>query len=124
MGFGIQNASNVTIQNITDIVTITSGDPAEFLVRINTIAFNGLFFFITLWVLGIILYLIAQEFKDQPLANATSIFTILAIIAFFLRAINFTINGETWYLINDFQLWVFPTLSVLFAGIMYFTRDV
>ena len=120
---GIVNASNVTLANITKIVTITSGDPAEFLVRINNVAFGGWFVFIVLWVLAVILYMIAQEFEDKPLANATAIFTILAIIGFFLRAIHFTINGAEWYLITDFQMWVFPMLSVVFAGIMYFTRD-
>jgi len=121
MPFGITNATNVTIQNITQIINVT--DPTEFLINVNEIAYGGWFYFILLWVLGIILYVIAQEAKDQPVINAMYIMSSLTILSFFLRAIQVVNNGIVWALVSDFQMWIFPVFAILLAGVVWFTRQ-
>jgi len=118
---GMINQTNVTMEKINQIINITTGDPIEFIINVNTIAFDGWFFFIMLVLLGIILFRKAQEKQDQPLVNIMYISTALTIISFFMRAL-FLIKGGIYYgMITDFQLWIFPLIAAFSAAMVKFT---
>jgi hypothetical protein len=105
------------------MINITTGDPTEFLINVNHQVYGGWFFFIMLWILGIILYRKAQDRQDQPLVNAMYIFTALTILSFFLRLI-YVIKGDIMYaLMSDWQMWIFPLLAVGCATIVKFTSE-
>jgi len=124
MPIGISaSALNVTLKNLTDIFNMTSGDPTEFFVRSNYLIYGGWFVFIMLWVLGIILFRRAQEKEDQPLINAMRIFSILTILSFLARVVLITIEGVPTGLLTDFQMWIFPLITVFLAAIVKFMAD-
>lgn len=116
-------ALNVTLQNLTNIFNVTSGDPTEFLIRTNYLIYGGWFVFIILWVLGLILFRRAQEKDDQPLINAMRISSILSILSFLARVVVITIEGVPAGLLSDFQMWVFPLITVFLAAIVRFMAD-
>jgi len=121
MPLGIDGYNNVTLKNITDVSNFT-GDPAQFFIKANHIMFSGWFYFIMLLVLGVILFVIAQQKKDQPLNNAMYVSAALTILSFFLRVMQMTENGVVMSLLSDFQMWIFPLVSIILAGIVWFTK--
>lgn len=116
-------ANNVTLKNITDMINLTTGDPTEFLINVNWQVYGGWFFFILLWILGIILWRLAQGKQDQPLINAMYVMTTLTILSFFLRAIYVIKGGVVYALITDWQMWIFPLLAALLAAIVKYMSD-
>ena len=122
MPFGIQGFNNVTMQNITDLTNFT-GDPTKFMLKANSIIYGGWFYFLLLLVLGIILYVVAQSKKDQPLINIMYASTVLTLISFFMRAINMVDNGVVIAMINDFQMWIFPLIMLITGAIVWFTKQ-
>lgn len=123
MPFGITEITNVTIQNITSIINLTTGDPIEFYIRANTTIYGGWFWFIMLWVLGFILYIKAQNKDNQPLINAMNVAAILTIISFFLRAITLVIDGVPRGLLTDYQMWMFPLVAIILAAVVRYMSD-
>ena len=121
MAFGISNSTITTLQNITEIANIT--DPAEFFITADQIMFGGWFWFIILLILGIIIYVITQEFEDQPIINLMYTCTGLTILAFLNRAYCMSFRGAQACLISDWQMWMFPIALILTAGIVYFIKD-
>jgi len=115
--------NNVTMDNITRIINITSGDPSEFFINVNHFAFGGWLFFIILWVLGVILWRRAQLKNDQPLINAMNVSSVITILSLILRAAYVVIDGAQVGLITDFQLWMFPLITVILAGIIRYMSD-
>lgn len=120
---GLGNFTNVTMKNITDIINISTGDPTEFFINANHIIYGGWFFFIMLWVLGFILYKMAQHKQDQPLINAMYIMTALTIVSFFMRAISMIKDGIPMGLLTDFQMWIFPLFTAILAAVVKFMSD-
>lgn len=120
---GITTMNNVTMQNITDIFNFTGADPTEFLINVNQIVFSGWFYFIMLWLIGFILFRRAQEKEDQPLINAMNVSAVLTIFSFFLRAVYVIQNGVQVGLLTDFQMWMFPLITVLLAGIVRYMGE-
>ena len=121
MALGITNLTDVSLTNITQLANVT-GDPIQFMIRANHVMFDGWFYFFMLIVLGIILYFVAQDRKDQPLNNIMITSTVLAMISFFMRAITMVENGVVIGLISDFQMWIFPLFAVIMAGIVWFIK--
>ena len=122
MPIGFINATNVTLQNITDITNVSSF--SELLVNINHDIYQGWFFFIMLMLLWVILLGVAEDVNPQMLVNAMYSGAIVTMISFFLRAIIFVhTDGSVRGLLNDYQLWVFPLLTIMLAGVNWLTRD-
>ena len=117
---GITQVNNVTMKNITDIMNITGGDPSELFINVNHVVYQGWFWFIMLWLLGFMLFKLAQRKEDQPLVNAMKVFTVLSIIAFFLSAMSITKYGAVWYMLNDWQLGFFPLFAIVLATINHY----
>ena len=115
--------NNVTLTNITKIMNVTSGDPAEVWININHYVFGGWFFFILLCLMGIILFRKAQQKQDQPLINIMYISTALTLISFFARAMFIFIDGIQVALLTDFQMWLFPLIAVISALTIRFSSS-
>lgn len=115
---GMINQTNVTMANINEIINISTGDPLEFFINVNTLAFDGWFFFIMLCLLGIILFRKAQQKQDQPVINVLYISTALTIVSFFMRALFIIKSGVYFGMITDFQLWIFPLIAIISAVIV------
>ena len=112
---GMINQTNVTLENIQEIINITTGDPIEFMLNINTLVYGGWFFFILLSIVGILLFRKAQQRQDQPLVNIMYITTGLTIVSFFMRALFLIKDGVYFGMLTDFQLWIFPLIAVITA---------
>lgn len=112
---GIINQTNVTLDNITNIINVTSGDPVEFFLNVNTMIYAGWFFFILLWILGFLLFRKAQQKQDQPMVNIMYVATALTILSFFMRALYIVKFGLTYAMLTDFQMWIFPLIATISA---------
>lgn len=120
--FGIQNATNVTLQNITDMGNFT--DPTQFFVKVNTVVYNGWLFFLLLIALWFISFRVQQIVRDDMLVNAMYASAFITVLAFFIRAIQVVYDtGEHVALLSDGQLWIFPILTVCLMLVVYVTKD-
>jgi len=116
--------TNATITNITTITEIgNSSTIQEFFVRGNQIMYGGYFFFIMLWVMFIILFVSMQKRKDQPLNNILYSASLCSLIGFMLRSIRFTLDGTSYGLINSYQLFIFPLISIIIVIILWATKE-
>lgn len=111
MPIGMQNVTNVTLDQLNNMSNVT--DPVQFLTNVNDLAFGGIYVFIALWVLAIIFYMAAQEFKDQPLNNAMYAMAICSVVALFARVIG---------LLTDHLMWIFPLITILLATLIWAIR--
>jgi len=121
MSIGISNQTAVSLHNITEIANISN--PGEFLLKANHIMFADWFYFIILLILAIIGFVIAQKFEDLPLNNAMYVAAACTVIGFLMRAYCMDFHGTTICLVNDFQVWVFPLIAVIFAGFIYISKQ-
>ena len=121
MPVGITNTTAVSMNNLTDLVNFSS--VPEFLVKINTIVYDGYLWFILLWVLWVILYAASQQVRDQPLNNAMYSGAVISIASFILRGIQVVVAGNLTPLLTDHQLWVFPLITVLIVLIVWGTKE-
>ena len=120
MPFGIQNATAVTFDNITEI--INSSSIPELTVKINNDIFGGWYYFIMLWVLWFILFWAANQNNNQILHNAMYSGSAVTVISIFLRVIEIDRSGVVQGLLTDFQMWTFPLLTIVIAAAVWMTR--
>ena len=127
MPIGITNTSQTTLQNLTDIANVTTFP--EFMTKVNHIAADGYLYFILLLIGWIILFVGAQQVQ-QSLAGDSRILNnlmysgaIISVISLLLRAIEITNNGVIQELLTDKQMWFFPIVTTLIAGILWITKD-
>ena len=73
-----------------------------------------------LWLLGFMLFKLAQRKENQPLVNAMKVFTVLSIIGFFLGAMSIVKHGAVWFMINDWQMGFFPLFAIVLATINHY----
>ncbi len=118
---GLINVTNVSLKNVTDIVNVTS--LSEFYINVNNIIFEGLFFFITLWILWIILFVAFEKVRDGMLSNALYSMAIISVISLLIRGIFIVQTGVEKGLLTDHQLWVFPIIFGLLALIKFSLQD-
>ncbi len=117
----INGTTNVTIEILEDIVNVTSYP--EFIIKVDQNVYSGVFWFIMLCVLWIILFRAANKKRDQPLNNAMYSGALVSIVSFLSRAITATIGGVKYSLINDHQLWIFPIITIILAVIIWSIKD-
>ena len=112
MGF-LTNATNYTIEEIIAVSNVT--DPIQFLQNANNFIYNGMFYFIIMWVLWVLLFIAGQKLKDDaPLVNAMFGGAICSIAAIILRVMQ---------LMSDHQMWIFPIVTSIIAVIVWSTKD-
>lgn len=112
MPIGIFNTTNVSLEEIIDIANVSSV-PA-FFVNVNNTVYGGVLFFIMLFVLWIILVVIGYKVSDQLMNTLMYSGAVVSVMAFLLRGLS---------LLTDFQLWVFPVITLVLAMIVWATRD-
>jgi lipoprotein signal peptidase len=118
--FGLQNATNVTYDQISQITNISS--PEQFFVTVSQIIYNGWLYFVLMCILVLILFALAQQANDAVLSNFFFAFLGVSVLSLFLRAITANIYGIQYALISDNQLWFFPIMVALLGSIMWMTR--
>ena len=121
MPLGIGNVTAVTMQNLTDITNVSS--LPELFININHIVYGGILYFILLWVLWVILFLAANQRNNAILQNIMYSGAVVTIISLFLRAMEVSTNGLPLGLLTDFQMWVFPIITILVAAVLWMTRQ-
>lgn len=112
--------NNVTMQNITDIMNVSS--PTELFININHDIYGSWLFFFLIATLWVILFFIAQSREDAPLANLTGAGVIPSIVSLLLRGVYIMELGAEKGLLTDFQLWIIPLTTIIFAMILYFMK--
>ena len=122
MVIGITNATNITLENITSMVTNIT-EPLGFFAGVNQVVYGGILYFILLWVFWFILFMAGQDIKPNFLVNLMVSGGVISVVAFFLRVVAPTWMGSVSPLINDYQMWIFPILTALLAVVVYATRD-
>lgn len=122
MPLGINNVTSVTWDNISNLVNNTTSYP-HFGAQVNHQVYGGILYFVILWVLLIVIYFKLQDKIDQPLINLMYSSSLIAVVALFLRAIEIVESGVTIGLVTDFQMWIFPVLAILLAGINWAIKD-
>ena len=116
--------SNVITINMTDILPIGNfTDPMGFYINVDQTVYGGILFFVLLCVLWAILTFALQDRNDDLLLNIMLSGAIVSILSMFLRAIYITNNGIVEGLLTDFQLWIFPLLTLIIAAIVWATKD-
>ena len=117
----INSTTNVTLENITYLGNIT--EPAEFFIKVNQVVYGGWLFFILLFVIWAILFIVANKTRDQPLNNIMYSGAIVTLLSFMLRGVYMIILGTGQGLLTDFQLWIFPLITIIVALIIYMTKE-
>ena len=117
---GIKGVNNITYENITKIVSGT--EPQDFWLRVNYLVFNGILYFVLLWILWYIIFIFAQKAENQPMHNMFYASALTSIIGFFVRAIYGMLNGFTISLITDAQLWIFPILTAVLGATIWASK--
>lgn len=120
MPVGISNVTSVAMDNLTYIANSTTAP--EFMVRVNYIIYEGWLFFILLLVLWAILIIIAQLNKQQFFVNLMRTGAVVSVMALIARFITGDVYGVTYGLVTDYQLWIFPLVTIVTATILYATR--
>jgi len=121
MGFGITNITAVTMDNITSITNVTNYP--EFLINVNNMIYNGIFYFILLWIFWIIMFVAAQQVKNEPLINAMYSGAVVTMVSFFMRAITVVRHGIILGLLTDWQMWIFPLITIVIAAVIWGMKD-
>jgi len=120
---GITNiTSNLNMGNITFMAN--SSNPVEFMIKVNHVVYDGYMFFILLFILWFVIFAIAQAFEKQPWNNIMMGGAAVSVIALFIRVGEVYILGinETWVMITDTQLWVFPILTIIIATFLWMVK--
>ena len=108
---GIGGFTNVTIENITEVMNATN--PAELYINVNNLVYEGWLVFLLLVGLFFLLYRGSQKIEDQMLINLMYSAAFLSIIGFLARAVP---------LLTDTQMWIFPVLTALLAGLNWMIK--
>jgi len=122
MPVGIQNITNYTIHNITSMVNESETLP-EILINMDQSMYGGIYFFVMLWVLWIILILSRREKVPNIMLNAFYSGIIVSIVSLLIRAINVSINGVLTGMLTDHQMWIFPILTAILGTIIWATQE-
>lgn len=120
MVFGMNNQTIVNMENITELSNVTN--LPEFMIKVNHIVYGGWLYFILLMLFWIILFFIAQDYKDDLLNNAMYTGAVITILSFLFRVIVMTQAGIVYGLLNDSQMWLFPLITIILAAIVWSTK--
>lgn len=119
---GIINTTVTNFSQIESFMNITS--PAQFFVNVNEVIYGGWLFFILFLVTWVILFVTANMKNDQTLNNAMYASAAVTVLTFLARAVIVTTSaGVVKGLLTDWQLWIFPVITILLALVIWMTRD-
>jgi len=117
--------TNLTAINITDLEFImNSSSLPEMMIRANWQLYGGLFYFLMLLTLWLILVIVAYKVdRNNVLRDIMYSGAVVSILSFLLRAVYVVIGGVRYGLLTDTQLWVFPLVTILIAAYLYATKN-
>jgi len=122
MPIGIHNITTIHMDNITRMVNITGEEPMAFFINVNHTVYGGWLYFLLLLTAWIILIFAAQERKNQLAVNIMYSGAAISIVSFFFRAIFIVNEGIVKGLLTDFQMWIFPLITIMVAFGLYATK--
>jgi len=120
MPMGIQNATVITLDNLTSIGNQQT--MPGFIAAVNY-WFNGWFYFWILFALWVVIYIKLQDKNNDPMVNIMYSSAVISLPAIFLRIIEISYLGVTQGLISDKQLWMFPVITILMATYLWMIKD-
>ena len=118
---GLINVTNVSLQNLTDIADASS--VSEFFINVNVDIYGGIFFFVVLWILWIILFVAYSGSQDGALSRAVYSTAIISVISLLMRGIYIVTLGVERGLLNDHKLWIFPILLSVLLVLKFSLKD-
>jgi len=111
--------SNITTINMTDILAIGNfTDPMGFMINVDQTVYGGILYFILLWVLWAILFFALQDREDLILINIMYSGGVVSVVSFFFRVIYIVKDGLVQGMLTDYQMWMFPLITILVATIL------
>ena len=119
---GINNITKINESSLLDIANITNQDPMAFFINVNHVIFGGWLYFLLLLTLWIILVLSLNQVRNQIGTNIMYSGALITVISFFIRAIYLVKDGVVMGLLTDFQLWIFPLITIIIATFIYATK--
>ena len=129
MPLGIYNTTgNISIDSITNLATNIT-DPMEIFINMNHTLYGGNFYAILLFLFWAIILLIAwNSNKERKGFHDLAVYVMYSgalttIVSFFFRAIFVMRDGVYYGLINDYQLWIFPIITILIATFIWMTQE-
>jgi len=119
---GLTNMTGISMNNLTYITNVSSFP--EMLIKANWVIYGGIFFFVMLLVFWLILAIVAYKIdRTNVLRNTMYSGAVISVLSFILRGIYIVVGGVRQGLMTDFQLWIFPLVTMLLAGFLYATKD-
>ena len=61
--------------------------------------------------------------NNQILQNLMYSGAVVSLASLFLRALEVQTSGLPLGLLTDFQMWVFPLITILLAGVIWMVKD-
>jgi len=111
--------SNITTINMTDILAMGNfTDPMGFMINVDQTVYGGILFFILLWVLWGILFFALQDRENLILVNIMYSGGVVSVVSFFFRVIYIVKDGLVQGMLTDYQMWMFPLITILVATIL------
>jgi len=122
MSIGITNTTTISFDNITYITNVSSFP--EMLIKANWTIYGGIFFFLMLLTFWLILMIVAYKIdRNNVIRHAMYSGAVISVLSFVLRGIYIIVNGVRQGLMSDFQLWIFPLVTMLLAAYLYATKN-
>ena len=117
--------SNITTINLTDITAMANfTDPTGFMINVDQTVYGGILFFILLWVMWGILFFALQDKEDAILTNIMYSGGVVTIVSFFFRVIYLVRDGIVQGMLTDFQMWMFPMITIAVATILVMKKRI
>jgi len=120
MAFGIKNMTSI---NISDIERVgNSSTMPEFMIKASHYIFGGWFFFISMWLLFYVIFIALQERDNQLMINLMYASAMVSVISLLSRMVWVLVEGVKIALLSDFQMWIFPIITVILVGINWLSK--
>lgn len=119
---GLTNLTAIHMDNLTYLTEVNS--LPEMMIKANWQIYGGIFYFVMLLTLWIILVVTAYKIdRTNILRDIMYSGGVVSILSFILRAVYVVIDGTRKGLLTDGQLWTFPLITILIAAYLYATKD-
>ena len=119
---GIQNITTVTMDDLVSLGNTTN--IAQWMVQADRTMYGGVFFFVMLLVLWVILVFSMRGNGAKPLVNVMMSGAVVSVASFFLRAVQVVLTDLTVATaLTDWQMWLFPVVTICIAWFVHATRE-
>jgi len=112
LGFNTNHINSSVIKSNIDSMGNSSSMPG-FMINVNHYIFDGWLFFILIFILMTLLTYTFIKNGDSYLSSMMASSTICAIVSILARGLYVVVQGLQVGILTDFQLWIFPILSLV-----------